>query len=262
VNSRRIRAERAEAELDEYFAGARRSFTLPLATPGPPFQQQVWQRLLAIPYGATASYSEIARAIGRPEGVRAVARANGDNRLAIVIPCHRVIGADGKLTGYGGGLWRKRVCSTSAQRRGRGGRCRRGGRRGGPSSSPSVRDLRAASGTPVTSALGCGQRMAPWTAIGYSRWPLTIVRRRDFPNPRAGATASASFGPGSRDRAVTVRRGQVPRIAQCVGRCRGPFACAALDSALYDVVLVLPSFVSGLDNTSPGHQQMVNTTAS
>jgi AraC family transcriptional regulator of adaptative response/methylated-DNA-[protein]-cysteine methyltransferase len=99
--------DQAARELDEFFAGERRTFTLPLATPGTPFQQRVWQRLLAIPYGATASYSEVARAIGHPESVRAVARANGDNRLAIVIPCHRVIGADGKLTGYGGGLWRK-----------------------------------------------------------------------------------------------------------------------------------------------------------
>jgi AraC family transcriptional regulator of adaptative response/methylated-DNA-[protein]-cysteine methyltransferase len=99
--------DQTQRELDEYFAGVRRTFTLPLATPGTPFQQRVWQRLLAIPHGATRSYAEIARAIGQPEAGRAVARANGDNRLAIVIPCHRVIGADGKLTGYGGGLWRK-----------------------------------------------------------------------------------------------------------------------------------------------------------
>ncbi len=99
--------ERTALELDAYFAGTCRMFSLPLAALGSEFQREVWERLRAIPYGATASYSEIARALGRPRGVRAVARANGDNRLAIVIPCHRVIGADGKLTGYGGGLWRK-----------------------------------------------------------------------------------------------------------------------------------------------------------
>jgi len=99
--------DRMAGELEEYFAGRRRDFTVPLATPGSDFQREVWERLCEVPYGATASYSEIARDLGQPRSVRAVARANGDNRLAIVIPCHRVIGADGKLTGYGGGLWRK-----------------------------------------------------------------------------------------------------------------------------------------------------------
>ena len=99
--------EQAARELDEYFAGTRRTFSLPLATTGSEFQREVWERLRAVPYGATASYSQIARALGCPRSVRAVARANGDNRLAILIPCHRVIGADGQLTGYGGGLWRK-----------------------------------------------------------------------------------------------------------------------------------------------------------
>ncbi len=98
---------RVRAQLDEYFAGERRDFDLPIAMTGTPFQVSVWQALLAIPSGATRSYKEVAIAIGRPEAVRAVARANGDNRMAIVIPCHRVIGADGKLVGYGGGLWRK-----------------------------------------------------------------------------------------------------------------------------------------------------------
>ena len=74
---------------------------------GTPFQLKVWRALRRIPAGRTRSYSELAACIGRPEAVRAVARANGDNRLAIIVPCHRVIGADGKLTGYGGGLWRK-----------------------------------------------------------------------------------------------------------------------------------------------------------
>jgi AraC family transcriptional regulator of adaptative response/methylated-DNA-[protein]-cysteine methyltransferase len=97
------------AELDAYFAGERRDFTVPLETPGSDFQRAVWEELRRIPYGETRSYGEQARRLGLPpEMVRAVGRANGDNRVAIVIPCHRVIGADGKLTGYGGGLWRKR----------------------------------------------------------------------------------------------------------------------------------------------------------
>ena len=100
--------EKIAAELDRYFAGELREFTTPLATSGTPFQEEVWAQLRTIPYGETRSYGEQARLIGRPEAVRAVARANGDNRLAIIIPCHRVIGADGKLTGYGGGLWRKK----------------------------------------------------------------------------------------------------------------------------------------------------------
>lgn len=96
-----------EDELGRYFARELRSFTIPLHTSGTLFQERVWAALCAIPYGATRSYSEQARAIDAPDAVRAVARANGDNRIAIVIPCHRVIGANGKLTGYGGGLWRK-----------------------------------------------------------------------------------------------------------------------------------------------------------
>lgn len=95
-------------ELDRYFAGELTAFTVPVATSGTPFQEQVWEELRTIPYGQTRSYGEQARRIGRPDAVRAVARANGDNRIAVVIPCHRVIGADGKLTGYGGGLWRKK----------------------------------------------------------------------------------------------------------------------------------------------------------
>ena len=98
---------RARRQIDEYFAGQRRAFDLPLGIHGTPFQEQVWRVLLEIPAGETRSYKDVAAALGRPEAVRAVARANGDNRLAIVIPCHRVIGADGKLVGYGGGLWRK-----------------------------------------------------------------------------------------------------------------------------------------------------------
>jgi O-6-methylguanine DNA methyltransferase len=95
------------AQLDEYFRGERREFTIPLHTPGTPFQNRVWTELQRIPIGTTTSYAGVARAIGQPTAVRAVARANGDNRVAIIIPCHRVIGSDGSLTGYGGGLWRK-----------------------------------------------------------------------------------------------------------------------------------------------------------
>lgn len=94
-------------ELDEYFAGARSTFDIPYKTHGTDFQRQVWDALASIPAGETRSYADIARQIGRPASVRAVAGANGDNCLAILIPCHRVIGSDGTLTGYGGGLWRK-----------------------------------------------------------------------------------------------------------------------------------------------------------
>jgi AraC family transcriptional regulator of adaptative response/methylated-DNA-[protein]-cysteine methyltransferase len=97
-----------EKQLNEYFQGSRKEFDLPLFTPGTPFQEMVWEQLRRVPYGTTVTYSGQAVRIGRPEAVRAVARANGDNRVAIVIPCHRVVGAAGELCGYGGGLWRKR----------------------------------------------------------------------------------------------------------------------------------------------------------
>ncbi len=96
-----------EAELAAYFKGTLREFRTPLITPGSEFQQRVWSALREIPYGETRSYAEQAHAIGAPAAVRAVARANGDNRIAIVSPCHRVVGANGALTGYGGGLRRK-----------------------------------------------------------------------------------------------------------------------------------------------------------
>ncbi len=99
----------ARGQLDEYFAGRRRSFDLPLAPRGTAFRQLVWKALQAIPYGKTATYGEIARAIGQPQASRAIGGANHHNPLAIVIPCHRVVGADGSLTGYGGGLARKRL---------------------------------------------------------------------------------------------------------------------------------------------------------
>lgn len=101
--------DRAERALAEYFAGARRHFAdLDLAPRGSTFQQQVWRALREIPFGRTASYGEIARRVGRERGARAVGAANHDNPLGIVVPCHRVIGADGRLTGYAGGLERKR----------------------------------------------------------------------------------------------------------------------------------------------------------
>lgn len=93
-----------QLQLDEYFAGTRRSFDLPFAAHGTPFQQEVWKALTRIPYGATASYAELAKSIGRPTASRAVGAANGRNPLSIVVPCHRVIGASGLLTGFGGGL--------------------------------------------------------------------------------------------------------------------------------------------------------------
>lgn len=94
----------AERQLREYFAGKRRSFDLPLAPKGTPFQREVWQALASIPYGSTSSYGELAARVGRPSASRAVGAANGRNPLPIVLPCHRVIGADGSLTGFGGGL--------------------------------------------------------------------------------------------------------------------------------------------------------------
>jgi AraC family transcriptional regulator, regulatory protein of adaptative response / methylated-DNA-[protein]-cysteine methyltransferase len=96
-----------EGELAEYFAGTRSTFATPVSLTGSPFQKRVWEALLTIPAGATRSYGELAAMIGSPAAVRAVGRANGDNRLSIIVPCHRVIGADGALTGYGGGLARK-----------------------------------------------------------------------------------------------------------------------------------------------------------
>jgi methylated-DNA-[protein]-cysteine S-methyltransferase len=98
----------ARAQLDEYFAGERHTFDLAFAFDGTPFLRSVWEALTTIPYGETRSYGEIARQIGRPDRARAVGSANGRNPISIVVPCHRVIGADGSLTGYGGGLDRKR----------------------------------------------------------------------------------------------------------------------------------------------------------
>jgi AraC family transcriptional regulator of adaptative response/methylated-DNA-[protein]-cysteine methyltransferase len=100
--------EQTRRELEEYFAGERTAFEVPLRLIGSDFQTKVWKALLRIPFGQTRSYRQQAETLGRPTAVRAVGKANGDNRIALIVPCHRVIGADGALTGYGGGLWRKR----------------------------------------------------------------------------------------------------------------------------------------------------------
>ncbi|POM26349.1 Methylated-DNA--protein-cysteine methyltransferase [Actinomadura rubteroloni] len=96
-------------QLDAYFAGDLTTFDVPLSLHGTPFQRRVWEGLLAIPYGTTWSYGQLADAIGSPGGARAVGLANGKNPVSIIVPCHRVIGASGSLTGYGGGLERKRA---------------------------------------------------------------------------------------------------------------------------------------------------------
>ncbi|MGH8442570.1 MAG: bifunctional transcriptional activator/DNA repair enzyme AdaA [Nevskiaceae bacterium] len=102
-------------ELVEYFGGRRTKFTVPLNYPGTPFQQKVWDELLKIPYGETRSYEDIARSVGSSSAVRAVGQTNGLNRICVVIPCHRVVNKDGKLGGYGGGLWRKQALLTLEQ---------------------------------------------------------------------------------------------------------------------------------------------------
>ena len=96
-------------QLDEYFAGSRKDFTIPLLFVGTDFQKKVWNKLLEIPYGKTVSYGELARMIDMPKAVRAVANANGANAISIIAPCHRVIGSDHSLTGYGGGLAAKKL---------------------------------------------------------------------------------------------------------------------------------------------------------
>ncbi len=101
--------EQLKVELDKYFTGELTQFTVPLLLPGTEFQVKAWQQLMRIPYGTTISYDQQARAIGRPGAQRAIGRANGDNRLAIIIPCHRVVKQNGELCGYGGGLWRKKL---------------------------------------------------------------------------------------------------------------------------------------------------------
>lgn len=94
-------------QLEEYLNGSRKEFDLRLEPEGTEFQKKVWNKLLEIPFGETISYIELTRKLGDEKAIRAVANANGQNKISIVIPCHRVIGSDGSLTGYGGGLWRK-----------------------------------------------------------------------------------------------------------------------------------------------------------
>jgi len=98
----------AAQQLDEYFTGERQVFDLPIKQPGSSFQQEVWQCLLKIGYGKTISYLQQSKMMNNPLAIRAIASSNGRNDLAIIVPCHRVIGSDGSLTGYAGGLWRKK----------------------------------------------------------------------------------------------------------------------------------------------------------
>ena len=107
VSERHPLLDAAVWQLEEYFDGQRTRFNLPLDMEGTVFQQSVWEALLNIPYGTTSTYGEMARQLGDTRAVRAVGRANGRNPVAIIVPCHRVIGSGGKLIGYGGGLWRK-----------------------------------------------------------------------------------------------------------------------------------------------------------
>jgi AraC family transcriptional regulator of adaptative response/methylated-DNA-[protein]-cysteine methyltransferase len=99
--------QRTARQLAEYFAGERKAFDIPLRQRGSDFQQRAWNALREIPYGETRSYADMARQVGSPGAMRAIGRVNGQNRIAIVVPCHRVIRADGSLCGYGGGKWRK-----------------------------------------------------------------------------------------------------------------------------------------------------------
>jgi AraC family transcriptional regulator of adaptative response/methylated-DNA-[protein]-cysteine methyltransferase len=99
--------KKAQKELNEYFAGKLKKFTVKLVFPGTEFQQKVWSELIRIPYGTTIAYADLAKSVGIPGAVRAVGTANGMNRIGIIIPCHRVVNKSGKLGGYGGGVWRK-----------------------------------------------------------------------------------------------------------------------------------------------------------
>ena len=108
VRGRSARLDHLRSELDAYFRGALRRFESPLDLRGTPFQKAVWTRLARTPYGATLTYAQLASRAGRPSAVRATGHANGRNPVSIVVPCHRVVGTDGALHGYGGGLWRKR----------------------------------------------------------------------------------------------------------------------------------------------------------
>lgn len=100
--------ENCVKQLDEYFVGNRKEFGLNLEPKGTPFQKKVWNKLMDVPFGKTQSYMELSKKLGDEKAIRAVANANGQNEISIIIPCHRIIGSDGSLTGYGGGLWRKK----------------------------------------------------------------------------------------------------------------------------------------------------------
>lgn len=106
-------------QMSEYFEGGRSVFNLPIDLIGTEFQCQVWESLLQVPFGKTISYLELAAQLGNPKGVRAVAQANGQNRLPIIVPCHRIIASNGKLTGYSGGLWRKEILLAKESGQGR-----------------------------------------------------------------------------------------------------------------------------------------------
>jgi AraC family transcriptional regulator of adaptative response/methylated-DNA-[protein]-cysteine methyltransferase len=108
TNNNNLHINELEIQLKEYFEGKRKQFTVKLFIEGTPFQKEVWAALQSIPYGVTRSYKEQSTAINKPKAVRAVANANGMNPISIVVPCHRVIGSNGQLTGYGGGLYRKK----------------------------------------------------------------------------------------------------------------------------------------------------------
>jgi AraC family transcriptional regulator of adaptative response/methylated-DNA-[protein]-cysteine methyltransferase len=116
VPGKQAHIDQLQEELAQYFAGTRTQFDVPVIYPGSPFQHAVWEQLLRIPYGETRSYEDVARALGAVGAQRAVGRANGQNRVAILIPCHRVVNKDGRLGGYGGGLWRKQFLLDLEQR--------------------------------------------------------------------------------------------------------------------------------------------------
>jgi len=108
IQGANVHFETLQQQLAEYFDGKRKVFTVPLYCPGTPFQQMIWSILQTVPYGTTSSYKQQAMAVNRPEAIRAVANANGMNRISILVPCHRIIAEDGQLAGYGGGIWRKK----------------------------------------------------------------------------------------------------------------------------------------------------------
>ncbi|OGU18165.1 MAG: cysteine methyltransferase [Ignavibacteria bacterium GWB2_35_12] len=107
IEEEHVIIEQTHNQIDEYFQGTRKEFSIKLNTPGTEFQTKVWSVLMEIPYGKTRTYKDQAIILGNSASIRAVGKANGDNRIAIIIPCHRVIGINGDLIGYGGGLWRK-----------------------------------------------------------------------------------------------------------------------------------------------------------